>query len=134
MRNIKTLLKLLGAVSLSTVAASSVVACGGGANPNPTPTKEMDVQVKKDFGFLDANSLVKLSIDINATSKLASWKSEQLAITATALLKGDTGEQKAKSNDAANFLVNVLKIEAKTGEGENRIFEVKKTNEISINV
>ncbi|WP_342266277.1 hypothetical protein [Spiroplasma endosymbiont of Villa modesta] len=136
MRNIKTLLKLLGAVSLSTVAASSVVACGGGANPNPTPTKEMDVQVKKDFGFLDtnANSLVKLSIDINATSKLASWKSEQLAITATALLKGNTGEQKAKSNDAANFLVNVLKIEAKTGEGENRIFEVKKTNEISINV
>lgn len=61
MRSMKTLLRLLGAVSLTTVAASSVVACG------KDKVKNMDTQVQKDFGFLDADgkSTIKVKLLLN---------------------------------------------------------------------
>ncbi|TLF26226.1 MAG: hypothetical protein FCO83_01915, partial [Spiroplasma sp. WSS] len=112
MKSMKTLLRLLGAVSLTTVAASSVVACGGDKDKN------MNTRVQKDFGFLDTNgnSLVKLKINVDSNKKLATWKSDELVgITADKLLNSGGASAKAKSADAANFLVDVLKLKAESG-------------------
>lgn len=70
MKNIKTLLSLLGTISLSIGATSSVVACGGGkettseSTHKPNNIIKMDTQVKKDFYFLDENNNSTISLKI----------------------------------------------------------------------
>lgn len=58
MRSMKTLLRLLGAVSLTTVAASSVVACGSKA-------PEIHVDVAKLLDWYDAQGKSKINQKLN---------------------------------------------------------------------
>lgn len=121
MRNMKTLLRLLGAVSLSTVAVSSVVACGGGDK-----IINMDTQVAKDFGFLDVDGKSKMKVKLLTTTMniFLGWRlniSEK--ITADSLLQNGGESAKAKSSQSADFLVNVLKLNPTGGTGADRTFK-----------
>lgn len=122
MASMKTLLRLLGSGVLTTVAATSVVACG----PN-NPGTAMDAKVSENFGFTDTagKSLTVVSIKIDTATKAASWDSTQLTgITADKLLATTTpsGADKAVSVNAGDFLVNVFKLTVVAGTGADRTF------------
>lgn len=128
MLNIKALLRLVGASVLTTVAATSVVACG---KKKADAGISMDSEVAADFGFVDKDnkSLVVATIDV----KEVSWTSTQLTdITGANLLEaGDT--PKAKSVAGGDFLVNVLKLTA-TGKGADRTFKIDEAKAITMTV
>lgn len=111
MRNMKTLLRLLGSVSLSTVVASSVVACA-----TKTPPEE-HVDAARLLGWYDAkgNSLInqKLNYDDTVDIKKYSIIVDSSLITVTSLFKSKllvtndtTGSKKYKAinTDAAKLL------------------------------
>ncbi|WP_338973918.1 hypothetical protein [Spiroplasma endosymbiont of Tricholauxania praeusta] len=84
MKNMKTLFKLMTAVILTTVSTSSLIACQSDDN------LKMNIQVQKDFNFLDSNnnSTIKLDIYQNNITKLTKWNSIQLNnITASNLFR-----------------------------------------------
>ncbi|WP_338980712.1 hypothetical protein [Spiroplasma endosymbiont of Lasioglossum malachurum] len=71
MKNIKTLFKLMTAVILTTVSTGSLIAC------QSDDILKMNMQVQKDFNFLDSNNNSTIKLDIyqnNITKKLYSTK------------------------------------------------------------
>lgn len=112
MRNIKTLLRLMGAVALTTVAASSVVACG-------TNAKELVLNGKYAtlldwYGADNKTSKIEQQLNKNEITT-GKEKYEVIAdntkITATnfktTLLKQEEGKWIAKSDEAAAFLADL---------------------------
>lgn len=106
MRSMKTLLRLLGAVSLTTVAASSVVACG--SEPEP----ELNVDVAKLLNWYDAqgSTLIRQIIGYN-NSKVLSIIADDTLIKPTELFKNKlliegsaAGKFKAKNSEATKLL------------------------------
>ncbi|WJG71368.1 hypothetical protein [Spiroplasma ixodetis] len=108
MRSMKTLLRLLGAVSLTTVAASSVVACGSKA-------PEIHVDVAKELDWYDAQGKSKIKQKLNRDDTVGKEKYSIIAddslIKPTELFKtklliqGSTvGKFKAKNTEATKFL------------------------------
>ncbi|BET39582.1 hypothetical protein [Spiroplasma ixodetis] len=106
MRSMKTLLRLLGAVSLTTVAASSVVACG--TEPEP----KINVDVAKLLNWYDAqgNTLIKQIIGYN-NSKVLSIIADNSKINTANLFKdklliqGSAADKfKAKNSEATKLL------------------------------
>lgn len=131
MKNMKALLKLLGVISLTTVATSSIVACDYGSS------KEMTAQVKKDFGFLDNdnNSLIRLDTSKEAQTGTLKWSADKLnSITADNLLESGDIFNKAKSSDSADFLVNVLKMKSTSGVGKERTFSHNDARSINLKI
>ncbi|MBP1525334.1 MAG: hypothetical protein H9Q65_01840 [Spiroplasma ixodetis] len=131
MKNIKTLFKLMTAVILTTVSTGSLIAC------QSDDILKINMQVQKDFNFLDSNnnSTIKLDIYQNNITKLTKWNSIQLNnITASNLLENDSETTKAKSADAANFLVDILKLKAVSGQGKYRLFKHSDTQSIKMKV
>ncbi|WP_342260732.1 hypothetical protein [Spiroplasma endosymbiont of Notiophilus biguttatus] len=112
MRNMKTLLRLMGAAALTTVAASSVVACG-----TQTKAPALDGKYATLLGWYDADNKTskiaqELKKDDTAGKEKYSIEAVATLITATnfknvLLTEGtapDTGKFKAKDADAAAFL------------------------------
>ncbi len=88
MASMKTLLRLLGIEILTTVMATSDVACCVGKNNN-YPIITMEPKVVAAFGFVDATntSVSKVVVTVSTTLHVASWTSPQLSnITAAKLL------------------------------------------------
>ncbi|WP_395473128.1 hypothetical protein [Spiroplasma endosymbiont of Nomada rufipes] len=111
MRNIKTLLKLLGAVSLSTVAASSVVACGA-----KTPESHADIAKLLGWYDTDGKSLIvqKLNYDSTVRKEKYSIIADDSLIKPTALFKTKllvqgsvVGKFKAKNVESAKLLYDL---------------------------
>ncbi|WP_375317752.1 hypothetical protein [Spiroplasma endosymbiont of Virgichneumon dumeticola] len=119
MASMKTLLRLLGAGVLTTVAATSVVACG----PN-NPGTAMEAKVSENFGFTDNKGVSTVETKVVVTTDVASWSSTQLTgITADKLLTtGGNTADKAVSVGAGDFLVNVFKLTVVAGTGADRTF------------
>lgn len=109
MRTMKTLLRLLGAVSLTTLAASSVVACCG------DKAKNLDSKVAQNLKLIDnkGKGLVSPTINVDATDKSkVTWKIDLNAIKVEILVQSD---KKAKDKESFDFLKNVLKIKIDSG-------------------
>lgn len=108
--NMKILLRLLGAGVLTTVAATSVVACGD----EPTTGTVINAKVSQDLGLTDADGkgLIKATIDL--TTKTAPvWKTAlQNDDLATKLVTGTSGQVAGKDADSTTFLKDVLKLTA----------------------
>lgn len=113
MRSMKTLLRLMGAVTLSTLAASSVVACG----PN-TKAPALDGKYAALLNWYDAdNKTTKIEQKLNKIIASGQEKEEIIAkddmIKSTnfkdrLLVSGSAvGKWKAKSPDAAKFLADL---------------------------
>lgn len=130
MLNIKALLRLVGASVLTTVAATSVVACG---KKKADAGISMDSKVAADFGFVDQGNKSLVVATIGVKEGIASLTSTQLTgITGANLLEtGDT--PKAKSVAGGDFLVNVLKLTA-TGKGADRTFKIDEAKDITMTV
>lgn len=107
MRSMKTLLRLLSAVSLTTVAASSVVACGS--------VPELHVDVAKLLQWYDAqgNSLINQKLNKNDIDNKEKYSiiADNSKITIANLFKDKlliqgsaAGKFKAKNIEAAKFL------------------------------
>lgn len=132
MRNIKTLLRLLGAVSLSTVAASSVVACGGGDNDS---TKLLNGKVSQNLKLTDTNGkglrLPTINVDYTDKSKVT-WKIDETSIKINELVKND---KKAKDKESFDFLKDILKIKIDSGTKlEDTIFNETELNAVIITI
>lgn len=117
----KTLLKLLTAITLTIVTTSSASGCQVN---NPLT---MNIQVQKDFNFLDANNNPTINLEIyqNNINKITKWNSIQLTnITANNLLTNNDDETtKAKSTEAADFLINILKLKPTNVQEKNKTFK-----------
>lgn len=108
MRSMKTLLRLLGAVSLTTVAASSVVACGSKA-------PEIHVNVAKLLDWYDAQGKSLISQKLNKDDTVGQEKYSIIAddsliklpelFKTKLLIQGSAaGKFKAKNTEATKFL------------------------------
>lgn len=106
MRSMKTLLRLLGSVSLTTFAASSVVACG-----SPKPELDVDV-VAKLLGWYDANgkSLIeqKLNKDDTVDKEKYSIIVDDSLIKPVEIFKNKLlNSNKAKNSEATKLLADL---------------------------
>lgn len=108
MRSMKTLLRLLGAVSLTTVAASSVVACGSKA-----PDLHVDVAKLLDWYDVQGKSKInqQLTKDDTPGKEKYSIIADDSLIKPTELFKNKlliqgfaVGKFKAKNTEATKFL------------------------------
>lgn len=108
MRSMKTLLRLLGAVSLTTVAASSVVACGSKA-------PEIHVDVAKLLDWYDAQGKSKINQKLNKDDTVGQEKYSIIAddsliklpelFKTKLLIQGSaTDKFKAKNTEATKLL------------------------------
>ncbi|WP_339046206.1 hypothetical protein [Spiroplasma endosymbiont of Colias croceus] len=108
MRSMKTLLRLLGAVSLTTVAASSVVACG-------SKSPEIHVDVAKLLEWYDANGKSKINQKLNKNDTTGKEnysiiaddsliKTAELFKTKLLIQGSAAGKFKAKNTEATKFL------------------------------
>lgn len=110
--NMKILLRLLGAGVLTTVAATSVVACGD----KPNPGTAMNAQVSQDLGLTgtDGKGSIKALIDI-AQKSAPVWNTNLVTTNLAAkLVTGTTGQVAGKDADSTTFLKDVLKLTADT--------------------
>lgn len=108
--NMKILLRLLGAGVLTTVAATSVVAC----DDKPTPGTAMNAKVSQDLKLTsaDGKGLIKAEIRVPTPSTPA-WSTDlNTTDLATNLVTGATGQVAGKDDDSTNFLKDVLKLTA----------------------
>lgn len=107
MRNIKTLLRLMGAATLTTVAASSVVACGDKQPP------EFNGKYATLLGWYSDESTSKIKQELqldNVTHKYSFIINEAPIINTdfkTKLLKNDAGKFKAHDSDAVALLADL---------------------------
>lgn len=108
MRSMKTLLRLLGAVSLTTVAASSVVACGSKA-------PEIHVDVAKLLDWYDAQGKSKINQKLNKDDTVGQEKYSIIAddsliklpelFKTKLLIQGSAADKfKAKNTEATKLL------------------------------
>lgn len=107
--NMKILLRLLGAGVLTTVAATSVVACGD----EPTPGTVMNAKVSQDLGLTNAagKGLINAAIDVTTKPTEPVWNTNlKTTDLATKLLTGTTGQVAGKDADSTTFLKDVLKL------------------------
>lgn len=113
--NMKILLRLLGAGVLTTVAATSVVACG----EEPTPGKAINAKVSQDLGLTDADGKGLIKAIIALTTKTAPvWSTDiKTADLATNLVTGTSGQVAGKDADSTTFLKDVLKL---TADADNK--------------
>lgn len=112
MRSMKTLLRLLGAVSLSTVAASSVVACG---DKPKDKAKDFDAKVSQNLGLTDADGkgLISPTMNFDDTDKSkVTWEINLNSIKLESLVGSD---KKAKDKESFIFLKDVLNIKIDSG-------------------
>lgn len=131
MLNIRALLRLVGASVLTTVAATSVVACG---KKKADAGISMDSKVAADFGFVDKDNKSLVVTTIGVKEGIVSWTSTQLTgITGANLLETGETTVKAKSVAGGDFLVNVLKLTA-TGKGADRTFKIDEAKAITMTV
>ncbi|WP_342276451.1 hypothetical protein [Spiroplasma endosymbiont of Nebria brevicollis] len=112
MRSMKTLLRLLGAVSLTTVAATSVVACG-----NNDSTKILNNKVSQNLDLTDTDGKGLKAIMLNWDKDKPYFSIKSNDILTTKLLEGDatTGDAKAKDKESFDFLKSVLQQKLKSG-------------------
>ena len=107
--NMKNILRLMGALTLTTAATTSVVACGDKAGV------AMNVEVSKQLGLTDdkGEGVQAASLDTAAAKDNVSWAvAEASAIKASKLL----GEEDKAANQACfDFITNVLKVKPKEG-------------------
>lgn len=111
MRNMKVLLKLLGAVSLSTIASSSVIACC-----TKIPESSFDIAKLLGWSDTDGKSLInqKLNYDNTANKEKYSIIVDDSLIRPTALFKTKLliqgsvlGKFKAKDGQSAKLLLDL---------------------------
>lgn len=109
MKNMKKLLSALTALSFVAVAGVSTVACG--PNDTTTPKAEMNIEVLKALGLVDAENGTTL---LEASIKDAKWDVALLAdVNASKLLDADGV---ARNDESRNFLTSVLGLKPEEGK------------------
>lgn len=107
--NMKNILRLMGALALTTGTATSVVACG----QSPMP---MNTDVSKQLGLTDdkGQGVQEATLDVASKVDKATWSVPALTtpITADKLL---TTADKAVDQSCFDFITNVLTVKPKTG-------------------
>lgn len=109
--NMKNILRLMGALALTTGTATSVIACG-----HENPGVAMNAEVSKQLGLTDAEGKGTQVAELDVTTKAddATWTVAVLKtpIKASALL---TEGEKAANQACFDFITNVLKVKPKEG-------------------
>lgn len=113
MKDMKKILSVLTALSFTTIVGINTMACN--TTNSDSVKKEMTNEVLADLGLTtkEGESLVETTLAFNDTDNNFNWN-VSLNLDASSLL---TSENKAKSEDSFNFLVNTLGLTA-VGEGE----------------
>ncbi|WP_339048875.1 hypothetical protein [Spiroplasma endosymbiont of Colias croceus] len=106
--NMKNILRLMGTLTLTTAATTSIVACGDKAGV------AMNVEVSKQLGLTDekGEGVQTASLDTTVKDNVSWAVAEASAIKASKLLgEGD----KAANQSCFDFITNVLKVKPKEG-------------------
>ena len=110
--NMKNILRLMGALALTTGTATSVIACG-----QESPGVAMNGEVAKQLGLADADGkgMQVASFDLTTKADDVTWTIDALKtpIKASRLLADDV--KKAASQACFDFITNVLKVKPTTG-------------------
>lgn len=112
MRSMRTLLKLLGAVTLATLPATTVMACGN----NATKGKVLLDKISVNLGLTDNEGKGLKAVNlIWDKDKPVLTISDESNISLSKLLEKDvtTGDVKAKDKESFDFLKNVLQLTVK---------------------
>ncbi len=114
MKNMWTLLKLLGAVTLTSLPVTTIIACGTKEDEN----KKLVDNVSINLGLTDSDEKGLKAIDMMWDGKYTpTFIIDDSDISPTNLLEGNvtTGDAKAKDEDSFYFLKSVLQQTVKTG-------------------
>lgn len=114
MKNMRILLKLLGAVTLTSLPVTTIIACGTKENEN----KKLIDNVSINLGLTDSDGKGLKAIDMMWDGKYTpTLIIDNSDIIATNLLENNatTGDAKAKDEDNFYFLKSVLQQTVKTG-------------------
>lgn len=113
MKNMRTLLKLLGAVTLTGLPATTVIACGSDTNE----TKVLADKVSENLNLTDTSGKGLKVVNLDWNNYEPYFSIDDSDIVVTNLLVGDvtTGEAKAKDQASFDFLRAVLLLQLKSG-------------------
>lgn len=110
MRSMKTLLRLMGAVTLSTVAASSVVACGNAKAP------QLNAKIAVLLGWYSNETTSKVNQKLSQNIAVSGKEKEEITIDNNQVIASTdfksallalVDKTKAKDADAAKFLADL---------------------------